>query len=191
MHCGAIASCHHLNRPHFWCTVVPQRVVTPETDHSADALWCDSDLPSLKQTTLLMHCGGIASCDHWNRPRFWRSKDFAWGQTIQINGSEVRIRRAQELCESRGNHPGLPVPNGLCSLCGRKATLNWTQDTEKKKKKKKKKKKRKGSLFGAFLTVWKSSICICFSPPGSWCMSDGETSRNVEQTIVCIIVSIC
>ena len=31
---------------------------------------------------------------------------------------------AQEVCESRGEHPGLPVPNILYDLCGRKATLN-------------------------------------------------------------------
>ena len=32
--------------------------------------------------------------------------------------------RAQELCESRGGRPGLPVPNSLHGHCGRKATLN-------------------------------------------------------------------
>ena len=32
--------------------------------------------------------------------------------------------RAQELCESRGGRPGLPVPNNPYRLCGRKATLN-------------------------------------------------------------------
>ena len=32
--------------------------------------------------------------------------------------------RAQELCESRGGRPGLPVPNSPYDLCGRKATLN-------------------------------------------------------------------
>ena len=32
--------------------------------------------------------------------------------------------RAQELCESRGGRPGLPVPNSPYGLCGRKATLN-------------------------------------------------------------------
>ena len=31
--------------------------------------------------------------------------------------------RAQELCESRGGRPGLPVPNSSYDLCGRKATL--------------------------------------------------------------------
>ena len=31
--------------------------------------------------------------------------------------------RAQELCESRGGRPGLPVPNSPYALCGRKATL--------------------------------------------------------------------
>ena len=32
--------------------------------------------------------------------------------------------RAQELCESRGARPELPVPNYPSGLCGRKATLN-------------------------------------------------------------------
>ena len=31
--------------------------------------------------------------------------------------------RAQELCESRGGRPGLPVPNNPYGLCGRKAAL--------------------------------------------------------------------
>ena len=31
---------------------------------------------------------------------------------------------AQELCESRGGRPGLPVPNSPYGLCGRKAILN-------------------------------------------------------------------
>ena len=33
--------------------------------------------------------------------------------------------RAQELCESRGGRPGLPVPNSAYGLCGRKSTLNY------------------------------------------------------------------
>ena len=37
--------------------------------------------------------------------------------------SSVRFR-AQELCESRGGRPVLPVPNISYGLCGRKATLN-------------------------------------------------------------------
>ena len=32
--------------------------------------------------------------------------------------------RAQELCESRGGRPGLPVSNSPYGLCGREATLN-------------------------------------------------------------------
>ena len=32
--------------------------------------------------------------------------------------------RAQELCESRGGRPGLPVPNSPYGLCGHEATLN-------------------------------------------------------------------
>ena len=36
----------------------------------------------------------------------------------------VRCIRAQELCKILGGRPGLPVPNSLYGLCGRKATLN-------------------------------------------------------------------
>ena len=32
-----------------------------------------------------------------------------------------------ELCESRGGHPVLPVPNSPYGLCGHKATLNWNR----------------------------------------------------------------
>ena len=32
--------------------------------------------------------------------------------------------RSQELCESGGGRPGVPVPNKPCDFCGRKATLN-------------------------------------------------------------------
>ena len=35
--------------------------------------------------------------------------------------------RARELCESWGGRPGIPIPNGLYGLCGRKATLNFIQ----------------------------------------------------------------
>ena len=31
---------------------------------------------------------------------------------------------AQELCESRGGSPGIPVPNNLYSLCGRELQLS-------------------------------------------------------------------
>ena len=36
--------------------------------------------------------------------------------------------RAQELCESRGGRPGLPVPDNPYGLSGRKATLNETKE---------------------------------------------------------------
>ena len=32
--------------------------------------------------------------------------------------------RVQELCESRGGHPGLSVPRSPYGLCGRKATVD-------------------------------------------------------------------
>ena len=37
---------------------------------------------------------------------------------------ELYYLRAQELCESRGGCPRLPVPNSPYGLCARKATLN-------------------------------------------------------------------
>ena len=44
----------------------------------------------------------------------------------------IELDLYQELCESRGGRPGLPVPNspyGLCGL-GLKATLNLNSDTQ-------------------------------------------------------------
>ena len=40
--------------------------------------------------------------------------------------------RVQEMCESRGGRPGLPVPNSLYALCGRKAIfeIEESQSTE-------------------------------------------------------------
>ena len=43
---------------------------------------------------------------------------FKWLCTVKLHV------RAQELCESRGGRPGLPVHNSPYGLCGRKATLN-------------------------------------------------------------------
>ena len=45
-----------------------------------------------------------------------------WSVDIKLHMK--KYPRAQELCESRGGRPGLPVPNSAYGLCGRKATLN-------------------------------------------------------------------
>ena len=46
---------------------------------------------------------------------------------MYISGnSAAQFLRVQELCESRLGRPGLPIPNSLYGLCGRKATLNLT-----------------------------------------------------------------
>ena len=39
------------------------------------------------------------------------------------------VYRAQELCESRGGRPGLPVPNRLYGLSGRQAKLKKKKET--------------------------------------------------------------
>ena len=44
---------------------------------------------------------------------------------------QQNLDRAQELCESRGGRPGLPVPNSPYGLCERKATLHLKATTVK------------------------------------------------------------
>ena len=41
-----------------------------------------------------------------------------------VSDAVLQSIKAQELCESRGGRPGLPVPKSPYGLCGRKATLN-------------------------------------------------------------------
>ena len=43
--------------------------------------------------------------------------------TVIVRRKATLKNRAQELCESRGGRPGLPVPNKLSGFYGRKATL--------------------------------------------------------------------
>ena len=38
--------------------------------------------------------------------------------------AQSKLSLAQELCESQGGRPGLPVPNKPCGLCAYKVTLN-------------------------------------------------------------------
>ena len=53
-----------------------------------------------------------------------RLRDFDKETSIsQGKGTRVFLR-AQNLSESRGGRPGLPVPNKPYGLCGRKATVN-------------------------------------------------------------------
>ena len=44
--------------------------------------------------------------------------------SVDVKATLEEHSRTKELCESRGGRPGLPVPNSLYGLCGRKATLN-------------------------------------------------------------------
>ena len=47
--------------------------------------------------------------------------------TGELEGMREKGFRAQQLCESRGGRPGLPVPNKPYGFCGREATLNWKE----------------------------------------------------------------
>ena len=55
----------------------------------------------------------------------------AHSQTSLISALAWGCVRAQELCESGGGRPGLPVPNKPYGLFGRKARLNSVLTTEK------------------------------------------------------------
>ena len=49
-----------------------------------------------------------------------------------VEAGKQKEFRAQELCQSPGGRPGLPVPNNQYGLCERKATLNWNFKLEQK-----------------------------------------------------------
>ena len=64
---------------------------------------------------------GASVCAHFSARKFYEQG--------QLRGYAPRHHqsvgfRAQELCESRGGRPWLPVPNSAYGLCGREATLN-------------------------------------------------------------------
>ena len=44
--------------------------------------------------------------------------------SVDVKQHWTDVIRAQELCESRGGRPGIPVHNSPYGFCGRKATLN-------------------------------------------------------------------
>ena len=41
-----------------------------------------------------------------------------------VKNDPTSVQRVEEVCESGGGRPGLPVPDKPDGLCGRKATLN-------------------------------------------------------------------
>ena len=51
-------------------------------------------------------------------------------ESVKSAADDGALCRAQELCESRGGRPGLPVPNKPGGFCGRKVTLNLNSDTQ-------------------------------------------------------------
>ena len=59
----------------------------------------------------------------------WRGTGWGWerarggGGSVEVLAKIVQLHNyalAQELCDSRGGHPGLPVLNSPYGLCGRK-----------------------------------------------------------------------
>ena len=61
--------------------------------------------------------------------------------------------RAQEVCESRSGRPGLPVPNSLYGLYGRKATLNERRGSTKKTNSR--------ALTNLVLVYMCVCVCVC------------------------------
>ena len=56
---------------------------------------------------------------------------------VSVDVKQHRTRtlsiRVQDLCGSCGGRPGLPVPNSLYGLCGRKATLKNNNNRRRSK----------------------------------------------------------
>ena len=75
--------------------------------------------------TLKLHLLGLPYID---KARSSSSSYYYTKQSIKKIWPNTKIHthrfRAQELCESRGGRPGLPVPNSPYGHYGRKATLN-------------------------------------------------------------------
>ena len=97
---------------------------------SARAHQCQSFWPRISpQWHSQSQIGGRAFPDQLSVNSFPQS--VMASHTANFPHSPLRLRRdrAQELCESRGGHPDLPVPNKPYGLCGRKATLNWTSSS--------------------------------------------------------------
>ena len=87
---------------------------------------CNDDAASLCYSVSTARLSGAAwSVQTRFLPKWWLDNSTT---TMSVN-SPFRLGkpvRAQELCESRGGRPGLPVPNKPHGFCGRKASLNWT-----------------------------------------------------------------
>ena len=56
--------------------------------------------------------------------------------SLIVRKANLNLNRVQELRESRGGRPGLPVPNSSHALRGRKVTLNLNKTSELKEKSK-------------------------------------------------------
>ena len=76
----------------------------------------------------------IYNAVHWCRAQWQRKQQQQFTEprdgNMQALGTRSNVflrRQTQELCESRGSRPGLPVANSPYGLCGRKATLNRTE----------------------------------------------------------------
>ena len=65
-----------------------------------------------------------------------------------------RSIRGLELCESQGEHPGLPVPNSPYALCRRKATLNLNLKSGRR---------RVGGLLSEWSVLSRSTLLTLYS----------------------------
>ena len=54
--------------------------------------------------------------------------DGSYADIPSLGNSKHETVRGQELCESGGGRPGLPVPNSPYGLCARKATVELERD---------------------------------------------------------------
>ena len=107
------------------------------------------------------------------------------------------LGRAQELCESRGGRPELPVRNSPDGLCGRKATLNlregereggrgesvfWPQALELEGRREREGgRKGRVSLLttGTLDSHWPQAL-------PTWSARGGEQKAKCDQSVVCV-----
>ena len=78
--------------------------------------------------SVLLFCGQLFK--HWSMSKNQTKS----AQTDKVHWTKVKpntlvMYRVQELCESRGDCPGLPVPNKPYGFCGRKATF-WKKKVQ-------------------------------------------------------------
>ena len=100
-------------------------VLTGSRHHHCPGQQCSCRAPSLDRITP-SPLSGPAVPDERRRSALIQPLSRSAARTMDVVGplSVLSLHGAQELCESGGGRPGLPVPDSPYGFCGRKATLD-------------------------------------------------------------------